>query len=218
MKVLPFLDFFYNSWGWIAVISTLVGVIAWLPIFKRASDKPSYRNTSVQFIKNALSVVACTFLIISFLIGNAFTRVPKVYGGTVHDAEQTLKNAKLSIELEPGYTVIDDWSMHVIGQANENNIVPKGLKITVFLDSENTNGKIEPKPATGEVIVPRVIGMEQIEAINLLADQGLQFQVWWTEENNISVDQYYIIDQSIPAGSSVPAGSLVKLELSATKP
>lgn len=68
------------------------------------------------------------------------------------------------------------------------------------------------------VTVPNVFGMEQSEATKLLKNIGLDFQVWWTEENNIPVDQYYIINQSIPAGSSVSAGTLVKLELSAAKP
>lgn len=130
-----------------------------------------------------------------------------------------MRNATLNISLEPGYTVEDNWDMHVIGQAYENIIVPKGMEIIVYLDVEDAvSNKVEPKPTEGEIIVPNVIGMEQIMATILLTDQGLQFQVWWTEENNIDVEQYYIIDQSIPAGSSVPAGTIVKLELSATKP
>lgn len=78
--------------------------------------------------------------------------------------------------------------------------------------------QIEEEKANSLVSVPNVVGMEQNEAIVLLTDQGLQFQIWWTEENNIDVDQCYIIDQSIPAESSVPAGTLVRLEVSPTKP
>lgn len=73
------------------------------------------------------------------------------------------------------------------------------------------------KPGT-PVNVPNVVGMEQHEAITLLSNIGLQFQVWWTEENNISSEYYYIIGQSIPADNSVPAGTLVRLELSPIKP
>ncbi len=68
------------------------------------------------------------------------------------------------------------------------------------------------------VTVPNVIGMEQTEATTLLKNMGLNFQVWWTEENNISVEEYYIINQSMPMDSLVSSGSVIKLELSATKP
>ena len=68
------------------------------------------------------------------------------------------------------------------------------------------------------VTVPNVIGMEQTEATTLLKNMGLNFQVWWTEENNISVEEYYIINQSMPMDSLVSSGTVIKLELSATKP
>lgn len=68
------------------------------------------------------------------------------------------------------------------------------------------------------VTVPNVIGMEQTEATTLLKNMGLNFQVWWTEENNISVEDYYIINQSMPMDSLVSSGTVIKLELSATKP
>lgn len=80
--------------------------------------------------------------------------------------------------------------------------------------------ELSPKKevASELVFVPNVIGMEQIEATELLTNQGLQFQVWWTEENNIAAEQYYIIDQSIPAYSNVVAGTLIELELSPRRP
>lgn len=70
----------------------------------------------------------------------------------------------------------------------------------------------------GMVLMPSVISKEQIEAIEILEQLGLQYQVWWTEENNIKAEHYYIIGQSISEGSIVPIGTLVKLELSPNEP
>lgn len=92
--------------------------------------------------------------------------------------------------------------------------IPEGSTAYRGTDIELT---VITKPLDSATNVPNVIGMEQHEATALLAESGLQFQVWWTEENNISSEYYYIIDQSIPANSSVPAGTLVQLELSPIK-
>lgn len=87
--------------------------------------------------------------------------------------------------------------------------VPKGTEIQL----ERSGVKLGTP-----VVVPNVVGMEQIEATEYIVSLGLQFQVWWTEENNVSAEHYYIIDQSIPEGSTVPAGTLIRLELSVTGP
>lgn len=68
------------------------------------------------------------------------------------------------------------------------------------------------------VNVPKVVGMEQHEATTFLNKLGLRFQVWWTEENDIPSEHYYIIAQSIPAETSVPAGTEVRLEISPVQP
>lgn len=68
------------------------------------------------------------------------------------------------------------------------------------------------------VTVPLVVSMEQLEAVELLTNSDLDYQVWWTEENNVSAAQYYVISQSIPEGSKVPRGTKVQLELSPIKP
>lgn len=93
---------------------------------------------------------------------------------------------------------------------DECSIVPKGTLVTVYLKEIET----DVADIQGTVTVPQVISMEQTEGAELLTESGLQFQVWWTEENNIGADLYYIVDQSIPAGSEVSAGTLIKVELS----
>ncbi|MBR5969844.1 MAG: PASTA domain-containing protein [Lachnospiraceae bacterium] len=74
------------------------------------------------------------------------------------------------------------------------------------------------KPLDARVTVPNALGMEQTQATQLLTEAGLQYQVWWTEENNTGATEYYIIDQSIPEGSTVTAGTLIRLELSDKRP
>ena len=93
--------------------------------------------------------------------------------------------------------------------------IPAGSTVPAGSHIELERGGVKPGSS---VIVPNVLGMEQIEATKLLIETGLQFQVWWTESNNIISEYYYIIDQSIPAGYVVPAGTLIKLELSVNKP
>ena len=71
------------------------------------------------------------------------------------------------------------------------------------------------KPLYENATVPNVVGMEQTAATKLLTESGLQFQVWWTDNDDFRYGEtYYIVDQSIPAGSTVKTGSLVRLELS----
>ena len=84
--------------------------------------------------------------------------------------------------------------------------------------NEIDDGKLEEETTNALVLVPNVVGMEQMKATELLTSIGVQFQVWWTEENNKNSDKYYVVDQSIPSGSKVPKDSLVKLELSPNKP
>lgn len=96
-----------------------------------------------------------------------------------------------------------------------NQSIPAGSSVPfgTLIELERSGTKLDTP-----VTVPNVIGMEQTEATTLLKNKGLDFQVWWTEENNTSVEKYYIINQSIPMDSLVSSGTVIKLELSATKP
>lgn len=97
-----------------------------------------------------------------------------------------------------------------------NQSIPEGSFVAVGTVVELERSSKQPGTP---VLVPNVIGMEQIEATNLLMKNGLQFQVSWTkDENETSSDIYYIKDQSIQAGSTVNAGTLVELELTSQNP
>ena len=72
-------------------------------------------------------------------------------------------------------------------------------------------------PEPTEVEVPNVVGMEQLEAIGVLQELGLQFQVWWNAGDNDS-QLLYVMEQSVPAGDKVPVGTLIRLHITKTAP
>lgn len=97
-----------------------------------------------------------------------------------------------------------------------NQSIPEGSLVAVGTVVELERSSKQPGTP---VEMPNVIGMEQIEATSLLMKNGLQFQVWWSEEENeTSSDIYYIKDQSIQAGSTVTAETIIELELTSQNP
>lgn len=98
---------------------------------------------------------------------------------------------------------------------------PSGFDSNLESTTQSGGGAAKPQKGASHnqsVTVPNLLNTEQMEATDTLKSLGLQFQVWWTEENNVDSDVYYIIDQSIHSGSTVPAGSMIRLKLSAKKP
>lgn len=205
----------YEMWQWVIAASTVIGVISVLVAFWKFINKDSSQNKFVRFLGNAFAIAAGVIICLSCVVGMMFTEVPRVHGWTVNEAEAKLQEAGLKIGYQPGVIREENWSSKVIGQSiDEGSIVQKDTKVIVYLNVT----QISPPDIYGMVSVPNVVGMEQIEATELLIESGLQFQVWWTEENNVDSEQYFIIQQSIPADSKVTAGTLIKLELSPNKP
>ena len=205
----------YEMWQWVLAISAAIGVISVLIVFWKYVNKNSTKNNVLRFLGNILVITSGVAICMSCMVGLMFTKVPLVYGGTVKEAYYRLEDANLNIGFQPGVNRDNSWSNEVIGQSiNEDSLVQKGTTVIVYVNMEQT----EIPDVEGMIFVPNVVGMEQVEATELLTERGLQFQVWWTGENNIEAEQYYIINQSIPADSQVPAGTLVKLELSPYQP
>lgn len=99
----------------------------------------------------------------------------------------------------------------------------------VFLFGDNIIGRVCPGPieptvatvSTEETVlssaeyvctVPYVIGYEQTEAISIIENAKLDAVVEVSEEN-VSDSCYYVINQSIPAGTTVPLGTTITMEL-----
>lgn len=203
----------YEFWQWVLSISAALAVISGLFAFKNYINKG---KIAIRFLANVVVVVASVMVCLSCIVGMLFTKVPLVYGNSVSEAMAKLNDAGLKIAFEPGISLDENWKTIVSGQSlEEDSLVLKGTSVVVYLNIVQNNDEPEKQ---GTVTVPQVVGMEQNKATELLVGSGLQFQVWWTEENNAVAEEYYIINQSIPEGSEVPHGTLVKLELSPNKP
>lgn len=68
------------------------------------------------------------------------------------------------------------------------------------------------------VVVPDVVGLEQLTATNLIYVNCLQFQVWWTFDASAIGGTRYIVSQEPKAGDVVEMGTVIRLELSPYQP
>ena len=143
--------------------------------------------------------------------------VPYVIDMKDTEATKMLEDLGLKVMLSRSLGVKEspEGCSYVLAQSIPDGVsVPAGTRIEL----EQTGVK-----RGTSVTVPDVMGMEQTEATRLLKNTGLNYQVWWIEEYIAPQDEcqfgvYYIINQSVPAGSTVSAGTLVKLQLSMIKP
>ena len=207
------IDILYEFWQWVLSISAVLAVVSGLFAFRDYINKG---KIAIRFLANVVVVVAVVMVCLSCIIGMLFAKVPRVYGDAVNEANTKLNATGLEIAFEPGINRDNNWTSQVIGQSfEEGSLVLKGTPVLVYINSAQENAEIKEEDV---VNVPQLVGMEQIEATSLLTQNGLQFQVWWTEENNVEAEQYYVVGQSIPEGSTVPKGALIKLELSPNKP
>lgn len=209
------IDKIYASWELVVIASTVIGILSVCVGFGKFLCRWDKLNKFIRIVCTGVLVIVCALILHTGLVYFQFTEVPDVCGVTLREAREKIHNAGLSFAMDPGINYDENRASEVTGQSvDAYTVVQKETKVTVYIQSELA----EIPDVDGIVSVPNVVGMEQIEATELLTESGLQFQVWWTEENNIEAEQYYVISQSIPADSEVPAGTLVKLELSPNKP
>ena len=199
------LEYLYEFWQLLLGISVFIGVISGIVGFRR-----QIRVKKGQLIVRILFSISIMVVTASCIVGLTFSRVPKLVGYTVHEAEQELIDRDLKIGLQSNLFVNSDTRNYIVIEQDyhENDLVIKGTMVTVYLDLTETDKIL--------VAVPNVIGMEQDVAVRSLLDSNLRFKVWWTEEDDVSSECYYIINQSIPAGTVVPAETQICLELSSS--
>lgn len=208
------LEFFYDSWISIDLIGIALGIISgvialWTYMFKK------WKNQILRILISVVTVLVIVLICFGCLTNILFTKVPLVSGTTVTEAVSLLEERELNIAFEPGVTKDENLENTIMGQSiKEGALVEKETDIVVYLYNEET----EVPNLEEKVIMPNLIGKEQLEATEMLTEIGLQFQVWWTAENNTESETYYIISQSIPEDTEIPSGTLVKLELSPNKP
>lgn len=207
----------YESWDLVTIASTVIGLLTVCVGFGKFLCKWDKLNKVIRIVCTGVLVVFCSLIICTGFVRFQFTKVPDVCGVTLRDAKEKICEAGLSFAMEPGVNYDENMASKVMGQSVDvDAVVSMRTSVTVYIQSKSLDNPEIPDNE-GKIVVPNVVGMEQIAATELLTEKGLQFQVWWTEENNIGAEQYYIINQSIPADSAVPAGTLVKLELAPRK-
>lgn len=200
------LEYLYEFWQLLLGVSVLIGVISGIFSFKRLiSVSQGQLLVSILF---SISVMAVTA---SCIVGMTFTRVPKIIGNTVHEAEQELQDFDLKIGLQSGVSIDGNTRNNiVIGQdCNEDDLVLKGTVVTVYLDLKEMDKTL--------VTVPNVVGEQYVDAVSILDESGLECRIRALGESSLSVEQAYVVNQSIAAGSSIPEGSLVEIDLSTQK-
>lgn len=241
------IKFFYDSWEWIAGIGVIVGIISGLAAMLgiRKKQERKHKNRYMQTIVSMLVfVIACLFIILSFLSNRIFTIVPEVINKEVSVASDELYKNGLTVKYPEGEPRENDFQARVYKQSiDAHRIVLRGTSVEIGFrkpdDIEETTSidiptetlvtekntemvteketETEFKTKSNKIKVPNVVGMEQDKAIEILTKLGLEFQVWWSEEDNIDADKYFIKEQSIDAGIEVPQKTLIRLRLTVKK-
>lgn len=214
---------FYETWGIICALGIILGLVP-PNVGNKENEKPQ------KVISSVISSIFFAVAIVSAIVGNYFVEVPEIENKmSVDSASGLLEKAGLHMLLLPNESLEGQLAQMVIFQSIEPGmLVPKGTGISIGYartsqsgdSDDDTDVPIESEETASEekVTVPQVCGLEQNIAIEILTQKGLNFQVWWTEENNVLSDVYYVIDQSIAEGEEVEVGTLIKLELSVEQP
>lgn len=207
------IKWFCESWQVLLGVSAVIGIISGLIDIWRWLYKDKEYSVAVQILLNLIFTVSCAFVIVSCIIGISMVKVPELRGSTFIEAKQKLSDNGLDMDMEPGLSNdIDTQDYKAIGQSYDaDEMVLKGTKIMVYFE------KLESDLSQNWVDVPDLVGNIYTDAVSVLKENGLQYRIKTFDGSNESVENAYVINQSIIAGSSVPEGSLVDLELSVEK-
>ena len=130
------LEFFYNSWFLICIISTAAGLLVnFTSINKSAEKRNTGENTEtnrfMKLLKYLFNIVIVVLIVFSGITYSLFTRVPEVTGMSVSEARRYLRDCNLNDEILPNLKYND---MYVNSEINfqsidEGEIMPKGTII-----------------------------------------------------------------------------------------
>ncbi len=130
------LEFFYNSWFLICIISTAAGLLVnFTSINKSAEKRNTGENTEtnrfMKLLKYLFNIVIVVLIVFSGITYSLFTRVPEVTGMSVSEARRYLRDCSLNDEILPNLKYND---MYVNSEINfqsidEGEIMPKGTII-----------------------------------------------------------------------------------------
>ena len=203
------IKWFYESWEFLTIISVAVGLIsAIIAVCRYISKKSGSRYNCILWF---ISVIATLFVTVSLITGNYFVGVPDVIDRTLYDAKRDLLEVGLNMVVESNITTEEFRDRFVEWQSiDAGGLAIKDANVMV-LAKKDTNGI---NTAENTIIVPNVIGENLNDAIYLLTDSNLGYQITNLEDFRFILNQCYVGSQTIPGGSSVPQYSTVVLELS----
>lgn len=174
-------------------------------------------NKFIQFVKKHKTLSVFIGLILLFFIAFGATmlilnitnpkevEIPDLVGLTREEAEQKAKDLKLVFEVSSEEYSADVEAGKIISQdpqyTERYNKVKEGSTIKVVLSK-----------GTEKTTVPKVVGMEQEEAVKTLEDAKLKVEI--VEETSKKVEEGYVISQETEADTEVNAGDTVKIHVS----
>ena len=182
-------------------------------------DKKSKKkdNKFLAFIKRhkALSIIVGLILLFALSLGGTLlvlnitnppeVAMPNVVGLTREEAQKQIEDANLVFEVSSEEYNKDVEAGHVISQdpsyMEGYNSVKEGSKVSVVISKGQET-----------TTVPKVVGMEQEEAIKALEEANLKAEV--VEETSRRVEEGIVISQETEADSEAYAGDTVKIHVS----
>ena len=174
-------------------------------------------NKFVAFIKKhkALSIIVGLILLFALSLGGTLlvlnitnppeVAMPNVVGLTREEAQKQIEDANLVFEVSSEEYNKDVEAGHVISQdpsyMEGYNNVKEGSTVSVVISKGQET-----------TTVPKVVGMEQEEAIKALEEANLKAEV--VEETSRRVEEGIVISQETEADSEAYAGDTVKIHVS----
>ena len=174
-------------------------------------------NKFVAFIKRhkALSIIVGLILLFALSLGGTLlvlnitnppeVAMPNVVGLSREEAQKQIEDANLVFEVSSEEYNKDVEAGHVISQdpsyMEGYNSVKEGSTVSVVISKGQET-----------TTVPKVVGMEQEEAIKALEEANLKAEV--VEETSRRVEEGIVISQETEADSEAYAGDTVKIHVS----
>ena len=148
----------------------------------------------------------------------AYVTVPNLVGEKYTDAIDSLIKAGLFHRIVGNNSELFTLdNLFVASQSIASDIsVPAGSIIGLELSS-TVDTISDTSNSTLMVSVPDLINMEEKEAQELLLEKGFKVSIQAPKALDDSLDHYFIISQSIKAGTEVPVGINITLEKGAVK-
>ena len=196
------------------------GLIISYPFGEHSDDDTDNRKVIFQEYKANSLVLKGTHVLIGYdlasyssAIETRATIVPNLVGEKYTEAIDKLVKAGLF--------------HHIVGNSNElfvvsqsiasNTSVPEGSIIGLELKSNVDTIGGDANNSILMVAVPSLVNMDEKAAKDLLLEKGFMVSIQAPTALDDSLDHYYIISQSIDAGTEVPVGTHITLEKGAVK-